>query len=408
MPSRKPLSVRERALQLLTQPDFFGEVRRAVERGGLVGEARNALAIYIVAISSLLEKPLNALVKGPSSGGKNFVVSRVLRLIPKDAIREITSSSRTAWNFSKNDFEHRVVYLQERNDAAGAVQPLRLLISEGRLERIVTARKDGAMVAETFVAKGPIASISTTTRDLIDIDDETRHLSLWSDDSIEQTRRIIERQVSPLAPLEEKEVSVWHEAYELISKRATVPVTLPRWFRKLTGTVFVDDVRVRRYFPAFLSAVETVALIRSFKEHPEDYESGEFIQAKFVDYAIAWYIFDRAFTESLNRGSDEYETAKTLAVIAASQGDQPVDADEFAKYSRISYDKASAKLRSAQEAGTIEQKNKPTKNNNKRYLPAKRSTFLPDPKEVRELLTLKQSLELVHPLDGKIVKFRAK
>jgi hypothetical protein len=91
MPSKTTASIQERALQLLREPDFFGRVRNAVDRGGLAGETRNALAIFVIVISSLLERPLNAFVKGASSAGKNFLVSRVTRLLPKSAVKEFTS-----------------------------------------------------------------------------------------------------------------------------------------------------------------------------------------------------------------------------------------------------------------------------------------------------------------------------
>ena len=79
--NKKP-SIKERALSLLGNEDFFGELRKALKRGGLVGEVRNALAIYVVAISSLLNLPLSVLIKGASSGGKNFLATRVLDLLP--------------------------------------------------------------------------------------------------------------------------------------------------------------------------------------------------------------------------------------------------------------------------------------------------------------------------------------
>jgi len=299
MASKKTTSIQERALALLNDPDFFGKVREAVARGGLVGEARNIVAIFVVAISSLLKKPMNAILKGVSSAGKNFLASGVLLLIPESAIKEITSSSKTAWNYSKDDFRNRIVYLQERsNDAAGAVDSIRLLISEGQIKRTVTVRKDGQLTTEIFVAEGPIAAISTTTRDRIQIDDETRHVSLWLDESQEQTRRIVDRQMSPLPALSDEELEVWRKVYEIISTRSSVPVEFPEWFKKITDKVDVSNIRVRRYFPAFLAAVRTIALIYSFKWHPEDFESEESIVAGFYEYAMAAYIFDSAFVES--------------------------------------------------------------------------------------------------------------
>jgi hypothetical protein len=406
IPKKQP-SIRERALELLQDPDFFGKLRDALKRGGLVGEERNGLVIFVNAISALLGRPINAIVKGVSSAGKNFLVSLVLRLIPETAIREITSSSRTAWNYSGEDFRHKIVYLQERNDAAGAVHPVRLLISEGRLIREVTVRQNGQWTKQRFVAEGPIAAISTTTRDRIEIDDETRNVSVWMDDSIEQTRRIIERQLSPLPPLEKDEVEVWHEVHRLIETRASVPVELPEWFAEMTGKVFVNNVRVRRYFPAFLTAVQTTALIRSFQRQAEDYEAGETISAKFADYADATYIFGDVIVESLNRGDEEcVETSKAVETIVSTRGGQPVDADQLAKFLDISYDKASARLRSALRSGVIARANKSEQNNSKRYLPAKPPRFVPEPEEVfAEFLPTKKPIVLVHPVTGKTLKF---
>jgi hypothetical protein len=410
-------SIKERALQLLKNPDFCGKVRQAVARGGLVGEEQNALATYVNAMSSVLDCPLSEIVKGPSAGGKNFLASGVLRLFPSTAIREITSSSETAWNYAENDFRNKIVYLQERNNASGAVYPIRLLISERKITRIVTVWEGGKRVKKAITAEGPITAISTSTRDRIEIDDETRLISLWIDDSEAQTRQIVKRQLSSLineqlsslVPLSPEETEVWHEAYKLVSERASVPIQLPDWFENLGDKVYVGDISVRRFFPAFLTAVRTIVLLRSFQQHPEDFDAGESITVKFTDYAITQYIFDDVFVASYSRETECVETSKAIESIAATQNDEPVDADQLSKYLAISYDKASKKLREAVEAGTIEQANLPERNNSKRYLRAKATRFLPDPREVAsDLVKLKKPVELVHPVTGKKLIFGGK
>jgi|ERR1035437_638232 hypothetical protein len=184
------------ARKLLRSARFFNEFLLATKKVGLVGEELNALVILIVAVSRLLPRPLNLFVKGHSSSGKNWLVTRVLRLMPKSAVAEITSASDKAWNYSQSDFRHRVVYLQERNDAAGTVHPIRLLISEGKLVRIVTGFENGKRVTKKQVAHGPVAAISTTTKNRLEIDDETRHISIWVDESKEQTREIVRSYIS--------------------------------------------------------------------------------------------------------------------------------------------------------------------------------------------------------------------
>lgn len=404
-------SIEERALKILRDADFFGKLRSIISRCGLVGEIRNALALYIVAISSLLLRPLCAILKGGSSAGKNILARKVLRLLPDTAVREITSSSKTAWNYSGDDFRNCVVYIQERNDGTGNIHPIRLLISEGKLIRTVTVRKKGQITTETFVANGPIAAITTTTKDRLEIDDETRSISLWLDESDEQTRRIMEGDVSAQPELpqgSEEEVKTWHKVYDLISARSRIPIELPEWFKKIPSMVFASDIRVRRYFPAFLSAVRIIALIRSFEQHPEAYATEENISVTFADYAIATYIFNDVFGESLSRG-ECLETSKTLATIAATQGGEPVAANQFAEVSGISYDKASAKLRAALDAGLVKRANNPEKNNNKRYLPVNQPRFVPDPREVAsEVPEPKKPVTFFHPLTGRKIEFGGK
>lgn len=394
------------ALRLLKRPDFLCEVARAARRNGLVGEGRNAIVTYIVGSSALTPKPLNAIFKGPSSSGKNFVVSRVLRLFPESAVHEITSSSNVAWNYSGTDFRNRIVYLQERNEAAGAVHPVRLLISEGKLIRNVTVSEGGQRVMKRFVAEGPIASISTTTRDRIEVDDETRHISLWVNDSPEQTRKILKSSVNPQQPLSEKELQVWQELHGIVAQRAALEVKLPGWFEIVANQVDNTQVAARRYFPAFIEATRVIAMLRSFQRSVSE----DSISVKFVDFAIAASLFDSVFVESLNRSSnDALETAKIVRLVAGSQGGRAVSADQLAAYLSISRDRAYVKLRMAADAGTINRANTPEKGNSKLFLAAKMPKFIPDPEEVLAAIpNFKTVVKFIHPLTGTQVTLTAR
>src|ERR1700730_12357391 len=169
------------ARKILQSPYFFQKFLRAMKKAGVVGEEPNALVLLIVVVSRVLPRPLNAFVKGRSSGGKNWLVTRLLSLMPKSAVAEITSASDKAWNYSRSNFRHRVIYVQEQNEAAGTIDPMRLLISEGKLVRLVTKYRKGKQVTKRCVARGPVAAISTTTKNRLKIDDETRHVSIWVD-----------------------------------------------------------------------------------------------------------------------------------------------------------------------------------------------------------------------------------
>jgi hypothetical protein len=67
----------EQALELLRSPDLLKRYFDVLRRSGLVGEERNAAVLLIAGISRLLDRPLNLIVKGHSSAGKNQITAKV-------------------------------------------------------------------------------------------------------------------------------------------------------------------------------------------------------------------------------------------------------------------------------------------------------------------------------------------
>lgn len=117
---------------------------------------------------------------------------------------------------------------------------------------------------------------------------------------------------------------------------------------------------------------------------------------------MAICIFEDLFIQSLTREDDEImETSNAVKTIVSTQNDDPVDADQFAKFLNFSYDKAAAKLREAAQAGVILRVNGPAKNNNKRYLPAQSAKFVPDPMELLAgIKGVKKPVIFVDPITG--------
>ena len=391
------------ARMILGSPDLFSEFLEAVRRQGLVGEEKAALVILIVVVSRLLKRPLNLMLKGKSSSGKNHVVRKVLSLVPRSAVIEITSSSARAWNYSRDAFRHRLVLLQERNEASGAVHPMRLLISEGKLVRLVTTRENGQWVTKRYVAQGPIASISTTTKDRLEPDDESRSLSCWTDESEAQTARIVhaygfERRLSTF------DRRAWREIHNLLQQRSHREILLPRWLHRFADLVYTKDLKVRRYYPAFVEACRTVALIRCFQKSPS---SCGRLMVDFIDVAIAASIMDEVSAESIHKSEGPIgETRKVVEQISRSKNGAPVGRKDLEVELRISRGQAYRMLSSAADAGAIYRVNKPVKGNAKRYLPTPRPRFVPRPAELYAMLDdseVPNRVEWVHPLTGKLV-----
>jgi hypothetical protein len=397
--------VEKDARKLLRSTRFFNEFLLAMKKAGLVGEELNALVLLIVAVSRVLHRPLNLFIKGHSSAGKNWLVTRLLHLMPKSAVAEITSASDKAWNYSQSDFRHRVVYLQERNEAAGMIDPIRTLISEGKLIRIVPGFENGKRVLNRHVARGPVAAISTTTKNRLQIDDETRHISIWVDESSEQTREIVKSYTKKHETLSRKELRTWHMVHRLLKKRMGTRIIFPKWFEEVADQLFVEDLRVRRYYPAFVEACRAVCLIRSFQPQRKRSKPAQ-LEVDFADFAIAALIFDPVFVESLHLDKAAGEATRRLVDEISASKKRPVEARDIAHKLGISKDKAYAKLRYAVQAGVIQQANKPQKSNRKAYLGTPQPRFVPEPKKLfRELEGLTGQVRFVHPITGEWVTY---
>ena len=401
--------VRERAMGLLQSPDFFSKLLEALGREGLVGEEGNALVVFVVSVSRLLSKPLNLFVKGLSSSGKNHTVKKVLRLIPKECIEEITNTSEKAWNYMGKNLKHRIVFFQEESVAFGGKQhPARLLISENRLERTITVRKKGGgFETKKQITEGPVACISTTTKDQLQVDDETRHLSVWADESQEQTARIVRAQLADAKVLTDDEVCGWQAVQQILEERSTIPIHLPLWFATIADKVWTGDVRIRRYFPAFIEACRTVCLIRSFLKDEGEPKS---LQVRFKDYAIATLIFQDAFAKSLNAADDKnMEVRECISRISSKNNGRAVSAKDVARELGIPLHEAYERIRRAVSQKLVRRANSPQRGNQKFYLPSEEGNFLPDPEEVfNEVAPDGKKVTFIHPLTVKLVNYEKK
>ena len=390
------------ALALLQSPHFFNLFLAAVEKAGLVGERQNALVLFVATVSRLLPRPLNVLVKGPSSTGKNYLVNRVLKFLPKRAVVQISSASDKSWCYAGENYRHCVLLIDERNAATGQTESVRILISEGRVTRQITAREHGQLVTKDYLARGPVAAISTTTKNRIQIDDETRHVSIWVDESREQTRAIV-CSYTESRSLSADELRTWRMVHRLLEGRIGIEIAFPGWFHEVAKRLHVNDVRVRRYFPAFVEACRTVCLIRSFRCSRTPTK----LTVSFEDFAITTLIFENVFTESLHRRDGREEMTRRAIHSIQHEDGKAVTANDLAVRLGISNDRAYARLRRAAAAGLIRRANRPEPSNRKSFVPCDPPRFIPDPEKLfRKITGLGKRVCFVHPLTGKEVVYR--
>ena len=169
---------------------------------GLIGENRAAKLVYLAITSRLLGEPVNVAVKGLSSSGKSYTMECVIRLFPDEAFYTMTAMSERALIYLDEPLAHRAVVLYRGRGAARepregdgdmAAYIVRSLLSEGRIEYPVVIRDEetGQLHTEKRIIEGPTNLITTTTAVSLHGENETRLLSVPSNDSKEQTRAVM-------------------------------------------------------------------------------------------------------------------------------------------------------------------------------------------------------------------------
>jgi hypothetical protein len=164
---------------------------------GVVGEKVNRTILYLVGTSAQLPRPLAAITRGSSSSGKTFLSERVSLLFPPEVALHATSlTTNSLYYFPPGTLRHRFVVAGERSriehdEQAEATRALREMLETGKLSKAVTVKEQDRLVTRLIEQEGPIAYVETTTLTAVFDEDANRCLLLNTDESAEQTQRII-------------------------------------------------------------------------------------------------------------------------------------------------------------------------------------------------------------------------
>ncbi len=83
---KMPKAARAEAKAMLNAPNLIQSVVKDIGLLGVAGEQKLAATVYLVGTSRLLPEPLAAIVQGPSSSGKSYVIRKTASLFPPEAV----------------------------------------------------------------------------------------------------------------------------------------------------------------------------------------------------------------------------------------------------------------------------------------------------------------------------------
>ena len=226
---------------------------------GVAGESRAIKLLYLVVTSRLLDRPCSIAVKGPSAGGKSFLVAQVLELFPESAYYALSAMSDRALAYDTEPLVHRMVVVYEAAGMASetASYLMRSLLSEGRIRYVTVDRGKAGLTSRRIERDGPAGLITTTTSVHLHPENETRLLSLTVADTPEQTQAVMLAHARGAGP--DRDRTAWH-AFQtwLVGQPTNVEVPFAE---TLATAIPPVALRLRRDFPTLLSLVRVHALL---------------------------------------------------------------------------------------------------------------------------------------------------
>jgi len=264
---KMPEAVRIEARTLLEAQNLMQRVVEDIEALGVAGEKELAATVYLIGTSRLLPSPLAAIVQGPSSSGKSYVVKHAAKLFPPEAIITATQlTPQSLFYMQPGGLVHRFVVTGERSrmendDTAEATRALREMLSEGQLRKLLPIKKDGRLESVLIEQDGPIAYIETTTLAKIFNEDANRCVLLTSDETPEQTRRILSTLAGVYARgavVDRQRIIDRHHALQRMLQPFAVLVP---YAERLAAAMGNYRVEARRAYPQVVSMIQASALL---------------------------------------------------------------------------------------------------------------------------------------------------
>ncbi len=314
-----PQDVIDAANEILDDPDLIARVCDACTTVGIAGERELSTTIYLIGTSRLLPRPLAGIVRGSSSSGKSYIIDCVSSLFPDEGlVRATQMTQQSLFHMPPGGLVSRWVVAGERSrieddERAEATRALREMLASGRLSKLMPVKVAGGNIETQLIHQdGPIAFVETTTLTNVFEEDANRCLLLQTDESPEQTKRIIQAMAEIRDPdVVGRVVAVHHAIQRMLPSD---PVEVP--FTSRLGLLFpTSRVEFRRAFPQLLSLIKACALL-----HYRQRDRGEngAILADARDYHIARRLIVGPFAQALG-GSLPQATLDFLARLPTGE-----------------------------------------------------------------------------------------
>jgi DNA primase len=195
------------SIAFLKDANLLTRLNEKLSQAGIVGEPMNRLLLFVIASSYKMPDPLHALVQGSSGSGKTHLILKIAGMMPSENVITLTRVTDSSfYNYGETDLVHKLVCLEDLDGLKEeAFLAFRELQSRGQLTSSTSVKDEqGNIRGMVRTVRGPIASLSATTKGDVYEDNMSRCFLVAVDESRPQTERIIAYQNQKSAGLIDK------------------------------------------------------------------------------------------------------------------------------------------------------------------------------------------------------------
>ena len=190
-------SAKQKCIKFLQQKQLLQRLNKMIGEAGIVGEEMNRLLLFVIASAYKMEQTLHALIQGSSGSGKTRLLRVIRELMPQEGVKSYTRvTDGSLYNQSEYYFKNKLLCFE---DIDGLKEEALLAVRELQSNEILitsSSGKDqnGKIRGIEITVRGPIGSISCTTKAGLYEDNISRCFVIAVDESSAQDTRIIKYQ----------------------------------------------------------------------------------------------------------------------------------------------------------------------------------------------------------------------
>ena len=275
-----PAEISLKCIEFLRRKNLLQEINKLIGKAGIIGEEESRIFLFVIASSYKMEDTLHALVQGSSGSGKTHLITKLASMMPEEdviGLTRITDSS--LYNYGEYELQNKLIILEDLDGLKeDAFLAFRELQSRGLLSSSTSIKDDsGNIRSQIRTVRGPITTLSATTKGEIYEDNMSRCFLIAVNESKDQTQRIISYQnqvaTGKINKTEQKKI----RAFLANCMRLIKPMEVINPFAdkiKLPP----EAHKIRRLNELFQSFVRQVTLINQYQREKD--KQGRLITAK--------------------------------------------------------------------------------------------------------------------------------